>query len=349
MAATLTISNMDKAAIVLCSLSPYASETVLGMLNPDRTPRLRELMDIYRGSSELEELREAVLQEFSSLKSDVEGSQREYGFVGQGRDKKRALETALQESESDPEKNAEAEAERKKQLGDFDSGDDPTDSLKAIEIGTLVRALQSEHPRAVAIAMHRMGPEKASEVIKRLDPEVRSQTFVLMAEGLPENVGLVHRVVQAIVEMCAQRDEEEVSDENESYFSQLAEILHLIDREDRGAMLKTLQETNAEAYKEVDACLYDYTDVMKIEERSLQKILAEIDLKVMATAMSGAPAEVESTIMGNMSERVRTMLQEEMEFLGGVSSKKIDDARREIADVIRKHDKAETLVWKSKD
>ena len=99
MAATLTISNMDKAAIVLCSLSPYASETVLGMLNPDRTPRLRELMDIYRGSSELEELREAVLQEFSSLKSDVEGSQREYGFVGQGRDKKRALETALQESE----------------------------------------------------------------------------------------------------------------------------------------------------------------------------------------------------------------------------------------------------------
>ena len=107
MVATLTISNMDKAAIVLCSVSPYAAESVLGMLNPDRVPRLRELMDIYRGSPELEELREAVLQEFGELKAGVESTQREYGFVGAGRDKKRALETALQESEAEAENEKE--------------------------------------------------------------------------------------------------------------------------------------------------------------------------------------------------------------------------------------------------
>lgn len=347
-AVTANLPNMDKAAIILCSVSSLAAETVLSMLNPDKVPRLRELMEMYRNSGEIEELREAVFQEYSGIRSGIEESQREYGFVGEGRDRQRVLQSALNAADDEALGSSEEDDEaRKQQLGDFDSSEDPTESLKQIEVATLVRALQSEHPRAVAIALHRMGATKASEVIKKLDPDVRKNTFILMAKGLPENTGLIHRVVQAVVEMCAQREEDAASEEeNENYYGDLAEILHLIDREDRGRLLSALQEADEEAYKEVDACLYDFTDVLKIEERSLQKILAEIDLKIMATALYQAAPEIGEVIMANMSERVRTMLQEEIEFLGSVSSAKVDDARREIADIIRKHDKAETLVWK---
>lgn len=348
-AVTTNLPSMDKAAIILCSVSALAAESVLGMLNPDKVPRLRELMDMYRGSGELEELRESVFQEYSGIRSGIEDSQREYGFVGEGRDRQRVLQSALSAADDDGRhfEDDEDDATRKKQLGDFESGEDPTASLKEIEVATLVRALQNEHPRAVAIALHRMGAGKASEVIKKLDGEVRKNTFILMAKGLPENTGLIHRVVQAVVEMCAQREEDAASEESsENYYSELAEILHLIDREDRGRLLSALQEADEVAYQEIDACLYDFTDVLKIEERSLQKILAEIDLKIMATALYQAAPEIGEMVMANMSERVRTMLQEEVEFLGSVSAAKVDDARREIADIIRKHDKAETLVWK---
>lgn len=348
-AATANLPPMDKAAIILCSVSALAAETVLGMLNPDKVPRLRELMEMYRESGELEELRESVFQEYSGIRSGIEESQREYGFVGEGRDRQRVLQTALSAADEDGRlrEDDEDDANRKKQLGDFESTEDPTESLKQIEVATLVRALQSEHPRAVAIALHRMGAGKASEVIKKLDADVRKNTFILMAKGLPENTGLIHRVIQAVVEMCAQREEESSTEETSAnYYGELAEILHLIDREDRGRLLSALQEADETAYQEVDACLYDFTDVLKIEERSLQKILAEIDLKIMATALYQAAPDIGETIMANMSERVRTMLQEEIEFLGSVSSAKVDDARREIADIIRKHDKAETLVWK---
>ena len=347
-AVTANLPNMDKAAIILCSVSALAAETVLSMLNPDKVPRLRELMKMYRESGELEELQESVFREYNGIRSGIEESQREYGFVGEGRDRQRVLQSALSAADDEARGAGEEDDEtRKQQLGDFDSSEDPTDSLKQIEVATLVRALQSEHPRAVAIALHRMGAGKASEVIKKLDPDVRKNTFILMAQGLPENAGLIQRVVQAVVEMCAQREEDGTAEEeNSNYYGELAEILHLIDREDRGRLLSALQETDEEAYKEVDACLYDFTDVLKIEERSLQKILAEIDLKIMATALYQAAPEIGEVVMANMSERVRTMLQEEIEFLGSVSAAKVDDARREIADIIRKHDKAETLVWK---
>ena len=136
------------------------------------------------------------------------------------------------------------------------------------------------------------------------------------------------------------------SEEGESQFQHLAEILHLVDREEKGQLLAALENANPDAFAEIDSRLYDFTDLLKIEDRSLQKILAEIDLKIMATALYGATPTIGECVMGNISERVRTMLQEEIEFLGSVSSAKVDEARREIAEVIRKHDKAETLVWK---
>jgi len=167
-----------------------------------------------------------------------------------------------------------------------------------------------------------------------------------MAKGLPENTGLVQRVVQAVVEMCGKREVDDTVEEGESQFQHLAEILHLVDRDERGELLDALEQQNPDAFAEIDSRLYDFSDLLKIEDRSLQKILSEIDLKVMATALYGANPLISETVMSNISERVRTMLQEEIDFLGSVTSAKVDEARREVADVIRKHDKAETLVWK---
>lgn len=345
----LNLPNLDKAAIVLCGLSPFAAETVIGMLNPEKIPRLRQLMETYRGNAKLKEMVDAVNSEFYQLRSEVEENARQYGFVAQSQDKKKALEDALEEGQETEEEEAERKArEKKKKLaaGIIDANEDPADTLKQIDSAVLARVLANEHPRAVAIALNRMESRQASEVIKRLEPEVRRETFLLMAKGLPENSGLVQKVLSAIVEICAKRVDVDTVEEGESQFQHLAEILHLVDREEKGQLLAALENTNPDAFAEIDSRLYDFTDLLKIEDRSLQKILAEIDLKIMATALYGATPTIGECVMGNISERVRTMLQEEIEFLGSVSSAKVDEARREIADVIRKHDKAETLVWK---
>lgn len=345
----LNLPNMDKAAIVLCGMSPFAAETVLGMLNPERVPRLRQLMENYRGNAKLKDMVEAVNNEFQMIRSEVEENARQYGFVAQSQDKKKALEDVLEEGQESEEEEAERKAREKKKkiaAGIIDANEDPADTLRQIDSAVLARVLANEHPRAVAIALNRMESRQASEVIKRLEPEVRRETFLLMAKGLPENSGLVQKVLQAIVEICAKRVDVDTVEEGESQFQHLAEILHLVDREEKGQLLAALENANPDAFAEIDSRLYDFTDLLKIEDRSLQKILAEIDLKIMATALYGATPTIGECVMGNISERVRTMLQEEIEFLGSVSSAKVDEARREIADVIRKHDKAETLVWK---
>lgn len=226
------------------------------------------------------------------------------------------------------------------------ANDKPLKALRQIAPLVLARVLADEHPRAVAIALHHMELRQAIEVLKRLGSEVRRDIFLLMAHRTPTHSKLVQQVLAAIVEACGQRTDIDLVADTESQIEHLIGILHGVDRTERSQWLAALASTDPEAFNDIDARLYDFADLLTLADVSLERLLAEIDLKVLATALTGASPATYVGVMGNVSQRVRSMLQEEIEFLSGVNAAQVAQARREICDVIRQYDNAGRLVWK---
>src|SRR5438045_7033403 len=81
--------------------------------------------------------------------------------------------------------------------------------------------------------------------------------------------------------------------------------------------------------------MFVFDDVARLDDRSIQQVLKGVDSKDLATALKGAGAEVTDTIMRNLSERARTNLQEEIEFLKNVRASDISDARSKIVKTVR--------------
>ncbi len=249
------------------------------------------------------------------------------------------------ESQTDRQARSLPHETRKKSGAEIDVTGNPAEALRQIDSTALATALQHEHPRAVAIALRRMESGQAAEVMQRLSPSVRQEAFSLMAQGEPEHAGLVQRVLQAVVETCATGAARFAGGSSGSPFQHLADVLQAVSRDERRELLATLELSDAPAFAEVESRLYDFSDGLRIEHRSRQKLLAAIDLKVLAIALCGASPAITEAVLGNITERVRSMLHQEVEFAQCVSSKQVEAARREIAEMIREFDKADSVVW----
>jgi len=109
--------------------------------------------------------------------------------------------------------------------------------------------------------------------------------------------------------------------------------------------MDTLTEHDPDLATQIDNSMYDYTDVLRMEDRSIQKLLGQLEQKVVAIALKAAPEDLKQRVLKNLSERVRAALNEEMELLGGIPSSKLEAARREMATAIKNLDKEGSLVW----
>lgn len=342
----LHLPNMDKAAIVLCGLSPVAAESVLGMLDPAKTPRLRQLMATYRGNALLNELAESVNLEFSQLRTAVAESWRWSGGVVQPWPATRALGIEPKGRPGFIHREAGDTNQQPDVVSHGPSNDKPSKALRQIDSAVLARVLAHEHPRVVAIALHHMELRQATEVMQRLGPDARRDIFLRMAQRRSTSSELVQQVLAVIVEACGQQGDIDAVLDAESQMEHLVGLLHGVDREERNQWLAALASSDPEAFNDIDSRLYDFTDLLSLADVSFEKLLAEIDLKVMATALTGAAPAIYVCVMGHVSQRTRLMLQEEIEFLRGVDVPNVEQARREICAVIRQHDLAGTLVWK---
>jgi flagellar motor switch protein FliG len=220
--------------------------------------------------------------------------------------------------------------------------DDPLKDIGELTAEQLFVALRAENPRTIGIVLHQVPPEKAAEVLTKLSPNLRRATFVEMAKGVPNNPELVARLIRAVVQSC---DEMEHSTTGTRVFRTLAEMLHSVQREDRGAMMEALQESDSHAAERVDDLLFNFEDLIQIEDRTLQRILGEIDTRVLAEALYGASDALSKKVMMNRSARVQKMITEEMEVMGAVSPEANYQARRKVVEVIRKFDREGHLHW----
>ncbi len=338
---TPALTNWDKAAILLRALSPEPNQNqdVLNQLDPAQAAKLRAVMAEVAKRSDLATITQDVLREFQDLRrhngTQAAGPSEAPHFAANWVARQYGESAApAQASDDSPSANSEA------------NEPDAATKLAKVAAPVLARVLQQESPRVLVLVLQSLSADQAAAVLKLIPPDVRGSSIAMMAGGIQIAESIRDRVLQTILMQCDTSGPAlETTSDEDVQVKLLVGILQGVDREERLRLMTLLTEQNEVVAAKIDDCLYDYTDLLRIGDRSLQKILTQTDQKTLAMALKTAPAEIRDKVMKNMSERVRAALAEEMEFLSEVPNAKAEAARKEITAIIRTQDKEGALVW----
>jgi flagellar motor switch protein FliG len=122
------------------------------------------------------------------------------------------------------------------------------------------------------------------------------------------------------------------------------EILNRVDRNTEKTVIEYLEGEDPELAEEVKRQMFLFEDIVILDDRSIQRVLREIDSKDLALALKGAGEEVKQKIFKNMSARASQMLKEDMEFMGPVRVRDVEQAQQRIVSVIRRLDETGEIV-----
>ena len=318
MSAPAVLSGTQKVAVVLMNLDPIRAAEVMKQFSEAEAEEITaEIIRLRRVDSAVAE---RTILEFHEL--TMKG-----GFGTRG---SRDFASSLLEASFGSERAAGV-------LGRVASsmGGRAFEFLDSAEPGQLVTLLDGELPQTIALVLAHLRPEHASPVLAGLDDDVRAavaQAIGTMGSAAPEAVRVVADTLKVRASaVVTSRDTIDVV----GGVQPLVEIINRADVATERALLESLDATDPALAEEVRSRLLTFADIVKFEKKDVQQVLRGIDASVLALAMKGSTEAVIEVIRANISERLREILEEEVQNLGPVRMKQIEEARAEIVRAIR--------------
>lgn len=206
--------------------------------------------------------------------------------------------------------------------------------LKNIDSKQLVNFVRNEHPQTIALILTQLGPQNASSVLTELPAELQSDValrIATMEKISPEVLKQIEQVLERQFDTGAQG---EVSVSGGA--KQIAEILNLMDTSTEKRILQTVEAEDPELATEIKNLMFVFEDVALLDDRSIQRVLKEVETKDLSIALKAASDELKQKIFSNVSERVVAMIQEEMEFMGPMRLSDVEAAQQRIVECVRR-------------
>jgi flagellar motor switch protein FliG len=319
-------NGTKKAAILLISLGPEVSSQVLRML-PDRMIQ-KVTCEIANIKQVEPKEREKVMQDFMDM-----ASASEYILDG-GIDYARDLLTKALGNSRANEVLQEMDNAQQKEM--------PFSVLRKADTSQLASMLINEHPQTIALIMCYIQPDKAAEVLSMFPN-------VLQAE-IAERIGVINRAAPEVIkkiETILQDKFKDISEsDNESIggVKKLVEILNSVDRDTEKNILSDLEKTQPELVEIIKASLFVFEDIISLDKSSIQRVLREVPNEDLVLSLKGASEEVTSIVYANLSKRASETIKEDMEFLGPVRLKTVEEAQHRIVGIIRRLEEAGEIV-----
>ena len=198
--------------------------------------------------------------------------------------------------------------------------------LRNIDPNQIIPFLAKEHPQTIAIILSQLESTQAAGVLNGLSEEMQADVSFRIATM--DNIS--PQVLRELEESLA-------NDLQAILQGQITEI------GGPGAVAEVLERLDAqdpELAEEVRNQMFVFDDIAKLTDREIQMILREVDSKDLAVALKGGSDEMKDRIFGNMSERVGTMIQEEMEFSGPVRMSDVEEVQLRVVQVVRQLEEA---------
>lgn len=319
------LTGRQKAAILLIALGPEIAAQIYKHLKEEEIEQLTlEIANMRRVDPKL---KEEVVEEFHQMCVAKE-------YIAQGGIEyaKEILERALGTQKAMDVINRLSSTLQVK----------PFDFVRKTDPSQLLNFIQGEHPQTIALIMAYLDPDKAAAILSALPPERQADVarrIALMDRTSPEVIREVEKILERKLSSLVQEDFTSAGG-----VKTLAEVLNRVDRSTEKAIMENLEVRDPELAEEIKRLMFVFEDIVQLDDRSIQRVLREVDSKELALALKGASEEVFNKIRRNMSKRAADMLKEEIEFMGPVRLRDVEEAQQKIVNIIRKLEEAGEIV-----
>lgn len=210
----------------------------------------------------------------------------------------------------------------------------PFDFIQRTEPSQILNFISGEHPQTIALIISYLPADKAGMIISELPPERQAdiaKRIALMDRTSPEMIREVERVLERKLSSIVGQDYTSTGG-----LDALIEILNNVDRGTEKTILESLEDQEPELAEEIKKRMFVFEDIILIDDRGIQQVLRSIDNKDLSLALKGASEEVSQKILKNMSKRAAETLREDMEYMGPVRVKDVQEAQQKVVNIIRK-------------
>ena len=212
--------------------------------------------------------------------------------------------------------------------------------LKKLDTEQLLSFMQKEHPQTIALVLTQLEPPQAATILGNLPIEMRNDVmyrFATMDRVSNDLIKEVEKVLESRVEFNA-------SGNPLGGVKMAAGVLNQTGQTVEKSVLTSLSQRDPELASEIKNLMFVFEDILMLDDRSIQRVLKDVDMKELSLALKVSSDDMKSKILDNVSERAAAMIQEEMEFMGPVKLRDVERAKRKIVDIVRKLDEEGEIV-----
>lgn len=322
---TSEIGGKEKAAMLLIALGPERSAEIFKHLKEDEIEQLT--LEIANIRTLKPEDKEQVLEEFYQV-----CLAQEYIAEGGINYAKDVLEKALGTQKALEVINKLTVSLQVR----------PFDFIRKADASQLLNFIQGEHPQTIALILSYLRPNQASGVLAALSQDKQADVarrIALMDRTSPEIIKEVEKVLEKKLSSLVTEDYTSTGG-----IQSIVDILNTVDRGTEKYIMETLEVEDTSLAEEIRKRMFVFDDIVTLDNKSIQRVLREIDNTQLAMALKGSSEEVQNVIFSNMSQRMKDMIKEDLEFMGPVRLKDVEEAQQKVVNVIRKLEETGEII-----
>ena len=320
------LSGVQKAAILLIALGPEKSAAIFKHLKEDEIEELT--LEIANTRSISPQAKEDVLNEFYQV--CLAQQYIAEGGIGYAKD---LLEKALGEEKA---QDVITKLTASLQVSPFEF-------IRKTDPSQVLNFIQDEHPQTIAMILSYLAPGQSAMILGALTPEKQAEVakrIAMMDRTSPDVIKEVERVLERKLASLLNQDYTIAGG-----VDAIVDILNTVDRGTEKHIMESLEIEQPELADEIRKKMFVFEDILLLDDRAIQRVLRDVDNNDLGIALKGANEEVQNVIFKNLSKRLAAMIKEDMEFMGPVRMKDVEEAQQKIVGIIRKlEDSAEIVI-----
>ncbi|MGG3019576.1 flagellar motor switch protein FliG [Geobacillus stearothermophilus] len=319
------LTGRQKAAILLISLGPDVSASIYKHLSEEDIEKLT--LEISNVRQVAAEQKEEVLEEFRQLALAQD-------YIAQGgiAYAKEVLEKALGPDKAMNIINRLTSALMVR----------PFDFARKADPMQLLNFIQHEHPQTIALILSYLDPAQAGQILSALPQEMQADVarrIALMDSTSPEIISEVEQILERRLSATVMQDYTQTGG-----IEAVVEVLNQVDRSTERTILEVLEIQDPELAEEIKKRMFVFEDIVTLDNRAIQRVIREVDNNDLMLALKVASDEVKEIVFRNMSTRMAETFKEEMEYMGPVRLRDVEEAQSRIVAIIRRLEEAGEIV-----
>ncbi|OZI11564.1 flagellar motor switch protein FliG [Bacillaceae bacterium SAS-127] len=319
------LTGKQKAAILLISLGPDVSASVYKHLSEEEIERLTlEISGVKKVESEI---KEEVFDEFHNIALAQDYiSQGGIGYA------KTVLEKALGQDQAQAIINRLTSSLQVR----------PFDFARKADANQILNFIQNEHPQTIALILSYLDPQQAGQILSELPQEVQAdiaKRIAIMDSTSPEIINEVESILERKLSATVTQDYTQTGG-----VEAVVEVLNGVDRATEKTILDALEIQDPELAEEIKKRMFVFEDIVTLDNRSIQRVIRDCENEDLLLSLKVSSEEVKDVVFRNMSKRMVDTFKEEMEYMGPVRLRDVEESQSRIVATIRRLEEAGEII-----